>query len=60
MEGFRKSSRATYRCGYHLVRISKHRYEVLVREMKGQLKEIQTDNQAAFRFPLLMCYHRRS
>jgi len=40
MEGFRKSSHATYRCEYHFVWIPKYRYQVLVREIKARLKEI--------------------
>jgi putative transposase len=40
MEGFRKSSHATYRCEYHFVWIPKYRYQVLVKEIKHRLKEI--------------------
>jgi putative transposase len=40
MEGFRKSSHATYRCEYHFVWIPKYRYQVLVWEIKARLKEI--------------------
>ncbi len=40
MEGFRKSSHATYRCEYHFVWIPKYRYQALVREIKARLKEI--------------------
>ena len=40
MEGYRKSSHATYRCEYHFVWIPKYRYQVLVPEIKSRLKEI--------------------
>ncbi len=40
MEGFRKSSDATYRCEYHFVWVPKYRYKVLVGEIKARLKEI--------------------
>ena len=40
MEGYRKSSHATYRCEYHFVWIPKYRYQVLVKEIKSRLQEI--------------------
>ena len=40
MQGYRKSSHATYRCEYHFVWIPKYRYQVLVKEIKSRLKEI--------------------
>ena len=40
MEGYRKSSHATYRCWYHFVWIPKYRYQVLVPGIKSRLKEI--------------------
>ena len=40
MEGYRRSSHATYRCEYHFVWVPKYRYQVLVSEIKSRLKEI--------------------
>lgn len=41
MEGFRKSSHAACRCEYHFVWISKHRYQVLVKESRLKEKMIE-------------------
>ena len=38
MEGYQKSSHATYRCEYHFVWVPKYRYQVLVKEIKPRLK----------------------
>ncbi|MBU1711479.1 MAG: IS200/IS605 family transposase [Proteobacteria bacterium] len=43
MEGYRKSSHAIYRCEYHFVWIPKYRYQILVRDVKPQLKGILTE-----------------
>ena len=43
MDGYRKSSHATYRCEYHFVWIPKYRYQVLVKEIKSRLQEILTE-----------------
>ncbi|MBW2090898.1 MAG: IS200/IS605 family transposase [Deltaproteobacteria bacterium] len=40
MEGYQKSSHATYRCEYHFVWVPKYRYQVLVKEIKSRLKQI--------------------
>ena len=40
MEGYQKSSHATYRCEYHFVWVPKYRYQVLVKEIKPCLKKI--------------------
>jgi putative transposase len=40
MEGYRKSSHATFRCEYHFVWVPKYRYQVLIGEIKPRLKEI--------------------
>ena len=40
MEGYNRSSHAKYRCEYHFVSVPKHRYHVLVREIKPRLKAI--------------------
>ncbi len=43
MEGYRKSSHATYRCEYHFVWIPKYRYRVLVKEIKSRLQQRLTE-----------------
>ena len=40
MEGYRKSSHATFRCEYHFVWVPKYRYQILIGEIKTRLKEI--------------------
>jgi len=40
MEGYQKSSHATYRCEYHFVWVPKYRYQVLVKEIKPRLRQI--------------------
>ena len=40
MEGYRKSSHATYRCEYHFIWVPKYRYQILINEIKPRLKEI--------------------
>ena len=40
MDGYSKSSHATYRCEYHFVWVPKYRYHVLVKEIKPRLREI--------------------
>ena len=40
MEGYRKSSHATFRCEYHFVWVPKYRYQVLIGEIKPRVKEI--------------------
>ena len=40
MNGYHKSSHATYLCEYHFVWIPKYRYQILVKDIKSRLKEI--------------------
>lgn len=40
MDGYRKSSHATYRCEYHFVWVPKYRYHVLIKDIKPRLKKI--------------------
>ena len=40
MEGYNRSAHAVYRCEYHFVWVPKYRYQVLVQDIKGHLKEI--------------------
>ena len=40
MEGYNRSAHGVYRCEYHFVWVPKYRYQVLVQDIKGRLKEI--------------------
>ena len=40
MEGYLKSSHATYQCEYHFIWVPKDRYQILINEIKPRLKEI--------------------